>query len=274
MKPTTFATARILLALLIACITLGLVSWDGKKAPGKHKQQFIDTIPQKEKKIRDLDDVLDELNNAEMKVNMEKMQKELQEAMKNVDASKIKAELEKELAMVNVEKMKKELDASIAKIDAEKIKESISKVMNEVDAAKIKEQVEASISKVDWEKMKKELDEVQKIDMSKMQSELDKVQEEMKKLGPQLEKEMQHAKVEIEKAKVEMKEYKDFVDGLANDGLINKKEPYSIKHKDGELTVNGKKVSGDTYNKYRAFLEKHKTFTIEKSADDFNIDVD
>jgi hypothetical protein len=101
-----------------------------------------------------------------------------------------------------------------------------------------------------------------------------KVQEEMKEMGPKIQKEMEKAKVEIEKAKREMKEYKEFVDGLESDGLINKKEGYTIKHKDGELIINGKKVSEQVYSKYRSFLEKHKKFNIEKSNDDFNIDTD
>ena len=78
----------------------------------------------------------------------------------------------------------------------------------------------------------------------------------------------------LEKAKVEMKEYKSFVDGLANDGLINKKEGYSIKHKDGKLTINDKEANAKTYNKYRSFLERHKKFNIEKDLDDFELDTD
>ncbi len=46
---------------------------------------------------------------------------------------------------------------------------------------------------------------------------------------------MEKAKEKIEKAKAEMNEYKEFVDGLEKDGLINNKEDYTIKHKDGEL---------------------------------------
>lgn len=46
----------------------------------------------------------------------------------------------------------------------------------------------------------------------------------MKELGPKMQKEMEKAKVEMEKAKAEIKEYKGFVDGLENDGLINKKK--------------------------------------------------
>jgi soluble cytochrome b562 len=122
--------------------------------------------------------------------------------------------------------------------------------------------------------MKAEIDEVKKIDLSEMEAEVEKAKEEMKNIGPKIEKEMQKAKVEIEKAKVEMKEYKSFVDGLEKDGLINKKENYSIKHKDGTLTINDKEASAETYNKYRSFLDKHKKFHIEKDEDDFDMDMD
>jgi hypothetical protein len=130
------------------------------------------------------------------------------------------------------------------------------------------------MAKIDWDKMKAELGEVKKIDLSEMKTELEKTKEEMKKIGPQVEKELQKAKVEIEKAKAEMKEYKSFVDGLEKDGLINKKENYSIKHKDGKLIINDKEASTETYKKYRSFLDKHKKFEIEKDADDFDIDMD
>ena len=64
------------------------------------------------------------------------------------------------------------------------------------------------------------------------------------------------------------------MDGLERDGLINKKDNYSIKHKDGKLIINDKEASEETYNKYRSFLEKHKKFKIEKNEDDFDIDMD
>ena len=64
------------------------------------------------------------------------------------------------------------------------------------------------------------------------------------------------------------------MDGLEKDGLINKKDGYTIKHKNGELIINGKVQPEGVYNKYRGFLEKHKTLTIEKSDNDFNIDFD
>jgi hypothetical protein len=159
-------------------------------------------------------------------------------------------------------------------VDLAKIQVEVDKAMKEVDFVKIEKEVKESLAKIDWDKMKAELDEVKKIDLSKMEAELAKVKEDMKKIGPQIEKELQKAKIEIEKAKVEMKEYKSFVDGLEKDGLINKKEGYSIRHKDGKLTINDKEASDKTYEKYRSFLDKHKKFNIEKDDDDFDIDME
>ena len=122
--------------------------------------------------------------------------------------------------------------------------------------------------------LKIEIDRIKDIDMSKMQLDMEKMQTELSKIGPEIEKSLENAKVGIEKAKAEMKEYKEFVDGLEKDGLINKKEEYTIKHDNGELFINGKKANDVTYKKYRSFLDKHKKFTIEKSDDDFNIDID
>lgn len=279
MKPKTFTNGPLLLVLLTLALTIGLVSWGHKQSPDRYPQSANDTTPKtkstdREKKIRDLDDVLDELDAADMKVDMEKIKKEIAEAMKNIDGDKIKMEMEKALKEVDMEKIRKEVETSLAKVDFDKVKAEMAMAMKEIDAAKIQQEVQAAMEKVNWDKMKAELDRAKEIDMDKLSEEMKKVKEEMKDLGPKMKEEMEKAKVEIEKAKTEMKEYKDFVNGLENDGLINKKEGYSIKHKNGELEVNGKKVSNEVYTKYRSFLEKHKKFTIEKNDDDFNINMD
>ena len=127
MKPTKFKTGRMLLILLITGLTIGLVSWDQKQSPGHFGQPVNDTVPKtkpgdKEKKIRDLDDVLDELNEADLKVNMEKVQKEIAEAMKKIDGEKIRMEMEKAMKEVDMEKIKREVEESMAKVDFNKIK--------------------------------------------------------------------------------------------------------------------------------------------------------
>ena len=111
------------------------------------------------------------------------------------------------------------------------------------------------------------MEELKKTDFAKLEA-------EMKKLKPEVEKSMQEAKIGMQKAKTELQEYKAFVAGLDEQGLINKKQPYTIEHKNSQLRINGKAQPADVYNKYRSFLQKHKNFTLKKEADDFNIDVD
>ena len=180
--------------------------------------------------------------------------------MAKIDFGNIEKEMTKAMKEIDAVKLQKELQESMSKIEFEKIEKEMANAMKEFDGVKLQKELQESMSKIEWDKMKAEFDKVKEIDMGKIQTELSKI-------GPEIEKSM-------EKAKVEMKEYNEFVDGLEKDGLLNRKEGYTIKHKDGELFINDKKTSDATYKKYKTFLDKHKKFTIEKSDDDFNIDID
>ena len=276
---TNLRNLRIPLAVTAAAITSVFVlsSWDFKNtyaAWNDNGDDKCDTIPKKEKKIRDLDDVIDELNAADFKVDMEKMQKELSESMKKFDMKKIQLDMEKAMRDVDFQKIQKEIEQSMAKIDFTNIEKEMAKAMKEFDAVKLQKELQESMSKIEWDKMKTEFDKVKEIDMKKLDLDMEKMQAELSKIGPEIEKSLEKAKVGIEKAKAEMKEYDEFVGGLEKDGLLNRKEGYTIRYKDGELFINDKKASDATYKKYKTFLDKHKKFTIEKSDDDFNIDID
>ncbi len=268
---------RLWLPLIAVALTVLLVSWDHQQTPGDYRGQHpaADTTPKKktDKKIRDLDEALAELESLDLKAELEKVHEEVARAMKQIDREKIQLEIERSLKEVDFEKIKQEIEHSMAKVDFKKIQAEIESAMKEVNMEKIQQQVKESMEKINWEEMKKELEAVKNMNVD-LSAEMKKVEEELKKIGPQIKEEMEKAKVHIEKVKAEIKEYKELVDGLENDGLLNKKENYSIEHKDGELTVNGKKVSNQVYNKYRSILDKHKNFTIKKDADDFNIDID
>jgi hypothetical protein len=93
-------------------------------------------------------------------------------------------------------------------------------------------------------------------------------------MKPEIEKSMQTAKESIEKAKQEMLRYKNFIDGLDQDGLIDKKGNYTIEYKKGELTINGKKQPAEVVKKYNSFLQGKKDFTIKKDDKGFDIDND
>jgi hypothetical protein len=217
-----------------------------------------DAAPQKkEKKVKDLDDALAELENAHAEVD---------KAMKDIDWSKIEKEMKAAMQKMNTDmsKMKADMQQQMEEIDVQKIKADAQKALEGIDPAKIKVDMDAAMSKIDMEKVKKEMERIKATDFKKIEADL-------KNLKPELEKQMKEAHENIEKAKVEIKEYKNFVDGLEKDGLINKKEGYTIEIKKETLVINGKEQPAAVFNKYRAFLEKHANTTIKKNDNDFNI---
>ena len=265
MESTTFNTSRLLWIVAATGLCIGLAAFQQKqpKPPANPIPQTTnpDTIPKKkERKIINLDEALQELDSADLEVNMRDL---------DIELGKIGPEVEKE-----IRKAKIEIDHALKEVDLDKIHEEINASLKDIDWKEIKEDVNASISKIDWDKIKEEINEVKEIDFGKIDVDMKKVHEELEKIKPELEKNMKEIKIDIENAKVEMRAYRTFVNGLEEDGLINKKEDYTIKHKNGELIINGKTQPAGVYSKYRSFLEKHKALSIEKSDDDFNIDTD
>jgi hypothetical protein len=253
--PLKSTSKRMLIAVLaVATVTVTFISWTRKPAPrfDRVKQSFIDSPPA-DKKIVDLDEALAELDKIDMERAIEKAMKEVAEAMKQLDADKLRLEIDKAMREVDMEKIKKEISESMSKVKWDEISKELQEAMKNVNDEKINMEIANAMKEVDMEKAK----------------------EEMKKIKPQIEKEMEKAKIEMEKAKVEVKAYKDFMDGLEADGLIDKKEDYTIRHENKELIINGKKASDKTYNKYRHFLEKHPVFNLSKNEQgNFNFNTD
>jgi DNA repair exonuclease SbcCD ATPase subunit len=282
-----FLLKRLPVVLIISALVITAVAWQGQ--PGKTTRTISDTIPDRNKKIKSIDDALEQLEkskeelkrtldqkdwNKEMNETLdkvhfdsEKMKQEIEEAVKSIDAKKIQDEVQKAMKEVDLQKMKIELQQNMDKVDLQQMKDEIAKAIKDVDVEKIKSEIDASISKIDMDNIKKELDKVKEIDFKG-------VEENLKKIGPEIEKSMQNAKESIEKAKKELLEYKNFIDGLDKDGLIDKNKNYTIEYKRGELTINGKKQSAEVVKKYSNFLKDRKDFTIKKDEDNFNIDND
>ena len=269
----SFFKMQLPLMVLFGVLMVSLVAWKEEKF-GQAKSSTTDTLP-KTKKIKNLDEALEELEKAQVELersikempvpsfDAQKMQAELNKALKEIDPEKMKQQMEQAMKEINPEKIKAQVQEAMKQIDPEKIKASVAEAMKEFDAQKLNMQAQQALAKVDMEKLKAQMQEMKKV-------ELPKIEAELKKVKPQMEK----AKLEIEKARTELKEYKAFENGLEKDGLINKKENYTIEHKDGQLIINGKIQPEAVYNKYRSFLEKHKKFKLEKDDNDFDIDVD
>ncbi len=255
MKKTMIVKALPALALT-GLLALTIVALGQTNSSGA-KRDKTDSPPPKHKQIRDLDEALIELENGEG---------DLTKALKEIDAEKIEREVRATLknAHIDVAKMKEDVAKAMKDIDMVKINAEVQQSLKDLNTDELKREVANALASVDMDEMKAEMDKIKDVDLSKMKI-------EMENLKPQIEKSMQEAKKEIEKARKKVKAYKSLVDALDKDGLLNKKDPYKVDYKNGELTVNGKKLSTDDLKKYSEFLLNKKDFTLQKEADDFSI---
>lgn len=246
---------------------LALISW-GDKQPQGHfgGDRFVsDTIPEKKKTrahARNIDEAIEEVERARqelsrtLQTDMGRMQKEMAEGLKELDAQRIKMEVEKSLKEVDFEKIKRELKESIEKSEWK-------------DNAEVKKEMEKA--EKEMEKARAEFEKVKSIDMKKMEKELQAAREEISKIGPKLELELKKAEKELEKAKESLVETKGFIDGLHKAGLIDKEKDYTIEQKNGELFINGQKQPESVYKQFEGYLKKQKDFKIKKEADNFQM---
>ncbi len=251
---TILKSIGLLASTLFVVVLVAYTTPQAAAQSGKGK----DTVPAK--KIKDIDDVL---------IQIEKAEAEVKRSMQEIDFSKIDKELKEAMQKMEVDmvKMQADLEKQLKEIDKQKIKADVEEGLKELKAAdmeRIKAELQASLAKIDMEKIKAEVARVKEIDTKK-------IEEQLKNLQPEIERSMQQAKEDMEKAKAEMQAFKKFIDDLEKEGLINKKESYQIEIKETKLLINGKEQSADLYNRHRDFLQKHKNTTIKKTDDDFNI---
>lgn len=237
-------------ALLVsATILLGFTFTSWKQSTIDTPRSIQDTTPsKKEKKTVDLDQALDELDNA--KADVEK-------SMQNIDWDKMNADMKE--AMKNLD------------VNMKDMQENLKKSLSEIDVEKMKHDVNEAVAKIDWDEIKRNMDKAKDIDLDKVRAEVETAKAAIEKEKPAIEKSMRDAHESIEKAKVEMRAYQAFIEGLEKDGRINSKEGYTIENKNGQLIINGKQQPASVYNKYRTFLEKNKKLTIKKDKDGLHI---
>ncbi|WP_315820926.1 hypothetical protein [Paraflavitalea speifideaquila] len=88
-----------------------------------------------------------------------------------------------------------------------------------------------------------------------------------------LRKTMDEALEGIDKAKVEFKGYQEMIYSMEKEGLLSTKGDYTIKYKEGNLTINGEKQPQDVVDKYKKYFS-HEKVTIRKEDGDMDIDFD
>ena len=281
-----FSPRAALLTLAAASLVTVASAWQTRPRSSQ-RQTFTDTVPNRNKEIKDIDQALSELDRATEKLDIEikeidlqkikvqidaamkqidvaKIQAEALNAIKDIDASKIQLEVEKAMRSLEKIDIKASVEEALSKIDAEKMQADISKAVKSIDAEKIKAATDAAVAKIDMQKMQQELNEIREIEMPR-------IEETLKDLKPQIDLSLKEAKEGVAKAKAELLAYKKFLTTLESNGLIDQKSNYEIRYNNGELFINGKKQPAETTNKYENFLKSHKEFTLKKNADGFNL---
>jgi hypothetical protein len=258
----TFILKKLPLLVIVSALVLTVTF--AQSNAGNNKTSGNDTVPTKQKKVRDLDEALieldkgeEELKRAMKEIDTEMIEREIREAMKKMDVDMAKMK-------VDIAKAMKEIDAVKINADIQKGLADMQKELKGVDAEKIKKEVAASMEKIDMQKMKEEMQVMKEVDMEKMRKELENIR-------PGIEKSLEGAKKEIERARKEITSYKNLVDALDKDGLLKKDQDYKVEYRDNQLTVNGKKLSAAETKKYSEHLSGKEKFTIQKEDDDFNI---
>lgn len=282
-------------AVLISAFVL---AWAGNpQNPSARETQLRDTVPSNKDRNagragdKDLDKELRQLNEARKQLDelkdkdWNKINREVEEAMKKVDVEKIRIQAEEALKEIDMEKIGKEIEEAIGKIDFKKIEQDVEAAMNEVsriDREKVRQEIQRAgkevhqlLEKKEW---RRELDESKKINMDEVNREMENIKKEMARVKDELKLDklnmkgtMDKARGELEKATTELKDLQNMIYSMEQDGLLNTKEDYTIEYNQGELSINGNKQSSEVSNKYKKYFKKDKT-TIKKRNGNINID--
>jgi DNA repair exonuclease SbcCD ATPase subunit len=212
------------------------------------------------------------------KMNVEKIQTELQQALKNIEEEKINLKAQRELRQIDMEKMHRDLQKSLeeaktsSNYDSDKMKQLVEKAMVESKRA-LQESKKAmdEYRKIGMEKIKKELDISQQRlieQQSKIKVEMERAREEIQEaMKKDYRKELEQARAGVTRAKEELQNYKNMLQEMEKDGLLNTRENYKVEYKNGDLFINGKQQPAGTADKYKHYFKKDNV-TIKHEEDD------
>jgi chromosome segregation ATPase len=284
----------------LVIIGAGSVAWQNHNSNANVQNSPLDTIPKKEQQSKkqktvitgDLDKTLKQLDEAAenlekqwngnkwqkeqqalqqslQKLQAEKIEQEIEQAMKNIDLEKIKIETQEQLQKIDWKKMQAEIEASVAdiknNIDSKKlaadIQQSLSaaklsaEAMENFNADKIRAEVQASLQNLKDQKLE-------------MKASLEKARKSMQEnMGRDFEKEMKKARESLQTAKENLKAYKEMLQLMEQDGLLNTKENYKVEYKNGTLLINGKQQPQTVLDKYKKYF-KTEPISIQKEGDE------
>jgi hypothetical protein len=133
----SFWLKQLPMALIVSALVITATAWQGQ--PGKTTHTTNDTIPEKNKRARNIDEALEQLEKSKQEVERtlqdKDWEKQMKEALDNVH--------------FDADKMKLQIDEAMKQIDTKKIQEEISKTIKGVDFEKMKIELQQNLDKID-----------------------------------------------------------------------------------------------------------------------------
>lgn len=175
----------------------------------------------------------------------------------------------------------KNLDINLSGLDT-CIEKSVKLALANINFEEIGKTTRDAVNSINWKDIQTNINnamrdvhvELKNIDWNKISADIKVAADEVKKahidvnVQEMVNNAMEKASEGIEAAKVELKRYKDFVNDLDKDGLINKDNGYRLEWKnDGSLYINGKKQPKEVSDKYHKYY-KQGGYSISNDGDE------
>jgi hypothetical protein len=274
----------LFLASAIAVGSLALVSWVGNPDTALPDFTFNDTIPG-QSTGRDFDRELKSIADARVHLkkmteqDMDKMIRDIEKSIQDIDLQKIQADAQKSMANFDHGKIEKDLQNALKDIDKELANQEIDKDLSEKRKAEIRRDLQKAREEIkrEMENIKKELS-IEKAKMKKdialelenAQKEMEKAKKEIAEHKVNIKKDIQNALTDLDKAEKEVKGYQEMVYDMESAGLLSTKTTYTIEHDKGKITINGKDLSAEDYNRFKKYFDEDR-IVIRKEKDHINI---
>lgn len=205
--------------------------------------------------------------------------KEYETLRKTLD-QEMKRTLE-ELGKIDVDKINSELQKALAQLNSNDIRTAIDKALREVDLASMQQNIRNSMNAVEWNNMseaiKHSLDkataQLEQINMKAIEKELETAKKEIEKSkaalsGIDLDKLLKEASNGIIKTGEQLRKQKEMFSEMEKDGLIRQQNGFSIEFENNTLYIDGKKQPDAVMRKYRSYFEgDHYKMTIKKDKE-------
>lgn len=251
---------------LAACLLIGVLTLSFQDSP------FVHSMIEKSTPLEDTTKPFKKKNSMTMKEFdrlSENLDKEIAEQIGRIDLQKIEAEVQAAMKEVDVEKIMKEVEESLKEVNMEKILADIKVNLENIRLDELSDVTETALAETRKE-LEKSMAEIRKIDKDAIRKELENSREEIEKSRSELKnidmnKIISEAKEGIEKAKYELKQLKQMFNEMEQDGLIDAKKGFRLEYKDKDLFIDGKKQPASVTDKYRKyFKDDHFEITIDR----------